>query len=111
MLWLFAEEMGVSIRKYKDAVVTNNRATFASRITRQTCVSYRMHIPAAHAPAHLKTRGDFHVAIRWNTFVNQLGNSIDGERRRGLRRARLTAFQLGPCEKAVLDCKFRKPGE
>ena len=45
MLWIFAEAVGVSVRKHVRPVMVCDGAVFAARISRQTSMSTRIEIP------------------------------------------------------------------
>ncbi len=45
MLWIFAEAVGVSVRKHVRTVMVCDDATLAARISRQTSMSMRIEFP------------------------------------------------------------------
>src|ERR1700676_5277236 len=98
MLWLLAEEMGVTVREDIHAMVPADRTKFPARVAWQARVTDRMHVAGAHALAHLETRGHRHVPPRMRASIEH-EYVVGSERRDRLGRARL--------QRAALDLRAR----
>src|SRR5579859_4305923 len=82
MLRLFAEEMGVGVRKNENPVVAMNRTEFSARIARQPRMPDRIEVAGADLLAKLETRRGRQIALGVDAGgKNDGANLIRGQRR------------------------------
>src|SRR5215831_495811 len=88
MLRLLTEEMSVGVRKNKNTMVAVNCPEFSACVSRQPCVSQRMHVPGAHSLAHLEPCSHIDVPARRQTLCNEGRGFVRSQRRNRFHRSR-----------------------